>query len=92
MVSAWGADGVVVVAAHGHGALLDEIHDGGDRPFGIAAIADIVAETNDALGAAPARRVEACGERLPVGVDVREESQQHAFPPNSSYRPVRHWT
>ena len=74
-----GADGVIVVAAHGDCAAIDEIHHGIDRPFGIAAIADIVAEANDPLRAARPRRVEARGERLPVGVDIREDSQQHAF-------------
>ena len=52
------ADRVVVVAEHGHGALLDEVHDGRHRPFGIGAIADIVAEEHDPLArlaCAPAR-------------------------------------
>ena len=41
----------VVVAAHRERPLLDELHHGVDRPFGIGAIADIVAEANEALGA-----------------------------------------
>ena len=74
-----GADGVVVVAAHGDGAAIDEIHHRIDRPFRIGAIADIVAEANDPFRAARPRRVEARGERLPVGMDIRKDSQQHAF-------------
>ena len=40
MVSDGGADGVVVVAAHGHGAAVDQAHHRLDRPFRIGAIAD----------------------------------------------------
>ena len=73
------ADRAVVVAEHGHGALVDQIHDGRHRPVGIGAIADIVAEQHDALGALVARLREASAERLPVGVNVREEGNQHGF-------------
>ena len=67
------ADGVVVVAAHGERALLDQAHHGLDRPFGIGAISDIVAEKNEAFRAACPRRIKARGKRLPVGVDIRKQ-------------------
>ena len=46
-----------------------------DRPFGIGAIADDVAEADDPLGALGARGLEACGKGLPVGVNVGKDGQ-----------------
>ena len=74
------ADRIVMVAAHGDGAVVDEVHDGRHSPFGVGAVADIVAEQHDACGALAARRGEAGLERLPVGVDVREQRYQHGGP------------
>jgi hypothetical protein len=50
---------VVVVAAHGDRAALDEVHHGLNRPFRIGAIADVVAEADDpvrACAAPPSRQ------------------------------------
>ena len=74
-----GADGVVVVAAHGHGAAIDQAHHRLDRPFRIGAISDVVAEANHPLRAARPRKIEARAKGLPVGMDIRKDSQQHAF-------------
>ncbi len=71
------ADRGVMVAAHGHGAVLDEVHDGLDRPLRIGAIADIVAEEHRSLGAELARLRQAGAERLPVGVNVGEQRDEH---------------
>ena len=79
MVSDGGADGVVVVAAHGDRAVVDEAHHGLDRPFRIGAISDDIAEADDPLRAARPRRLEAGAERLPVGVDIRKDRQTHLF-------------
>ena len=76
-----GADGVVVVAAHGYGSGIDEAHHHFNRPFRIGAISDVVAEENHPFGAARARKVEARAKGLPVGVDIRKDSQQHPYPP-----------
>ena len=83
-----GADGIVVVAAHRHGAALDQIHHCLDRPFRIGAIADVIAEENHALGAMRPRQIEARGKSLPVGMDIGEDGQQHAYPPRRSHRPA----
>ena len=73
------ADGIVVVAAHGHGPAIDKAHHHLNRPFRIGAISDEIAEANDAFRAARPREVEARAEGLPVGVDIRKNSQQHDF-------------
>ena len=39
-----GADGVIVVAEHGDGAVIDQVHHGIDRPFRIGAVANDIAE------------------------------------------------
>ena len=65
-----------------HGAVVDEVHHGIDRPFRIGAVADDVAETDDPLRSARPRGVEARAERLPVGMDVRKDSKPHAFLPH----------
>ena len=79
MVSDERADGVVMVAAHGDGAVIDEVHHGLDRPFRIGAIADDVAEADDPLRAARARRIEAGAERLPVGMDIGKDRKPQVF-------------
>jgi hypothetical protein len=74
------ADRVVVVAEHRCGALVHEVHDGRHRPLGIGAIADVVAEQHDPLRALYARARKAGLECLPVGMDIREQSDQHGKP------------
>ena len=74
-----GADGVVVVAAHGHGAAIDEAHHRLDGPFRIGAISDVIAEANHPFRATRPRKIEARAKGLPVGVDIRKNGQQHAF-------------
>jgi hypothetical protein len=74
------ADRIVVVTTHGKRALVDEVHDGRHRPLGVGAIADIVAEQDVLLRAVQTRRGEAGFERLPIGVDVREQGDQHGGP------------
>jgi hypothetical protein len=73
------ADRVVVIAAHGDSAAMDEVHHGLDRPFGVGAIADDVAEADDPLGAPRARRRKTGAERLPVGMDIRKDRKTHIF-------------
>jgi hypothetical protein len=73
-----------VVAAHGDRPLRDQFHHGVDRPFGIGAIADKIAEKDETLGAAPARSLEAGLKSLPVSVYVRKQCQPHAFLPAQS--------
>jgi hypothetical protein len=68
---------MVVVADHGKGALLDQAHDGIDRPLGIGAIADDIAEADNPLRAFGAREIEARAERLPVGVNIGKDRQPH---------------
>ena len=77
---------LVVVAAHRDRALLDQAHHRVDGPFGIAAIADEIAEQDQPLRPARAGRFQACGKGLPVGMDVGKDSQQHAFLHPSGYR------
>jgi hypothetical protein len=74
-----GADGGVVIAAHGQGAILDEAHHRLDGPFRIGAVSDVVAEADDALRAVRPRVIEARAKSLPVGMDIREKRQQHDF-------------
>jgi hypothetical protein len=81
-----GADGVVMVAAHRDRAGVDEAHHGIDGPFRIGAIANEIAEENHPIRAPRARIVEAPAKRLLVGMDIREDSQQHFFPPHRSHR------
>src|SRR5262249_15938030 len=78
------SDRLVVVAAHRDRALPDQLHHGIDRPFGIAAVTHEIAEQDHPLHTAGARRLEASLERLPVGMDVGEQGQQHAIPPASN--------
>ena len=78
---------MVVVADHGDGAIRYQVHHGIDRPLRIGAIADDIAEADDALGAAGARGIQAGAERLPVGVDVRKDRQTHV-PSDSIIAPV----
>ena len=80
-----GADRLVMVAEHGHGAALDQAHHRLEGPFRIGAVSDIVAEQNHSLRPTRPRSVEACFKCLPVGVNVREDGQQHVFP--LQYRP-----
>ena len=63
---------------------VDQVHHRIDRPFRIGAIADDIAEADDPLRAARTRRVEARAKRLPVGMDIRKDRQQHAFLPQPS--------
>src|SRR6201987_1195509 len=70
---------MVVIAAHGERAFVDEIHHRLDRPFRISAIADVVAEADDAVRAMRLGKIEAGAEGLPIGVNVRKKCQQHAF-------------
>ena len=64
---------MIVVADHGDGAVIDQLHPTGiDRPFRIGAIADDIAEADDPLRAAGAREIETHAERLPVGVTSRQ--------------------
>jgi len=48
-----------------------------DDIAGVGAVADIVAEEDEALHMHPPRVVEAGVERLPIGVDVGEKGNQH---------------
>ena len=63
---------IVVIAEHRHGTLVDQVHDGRHRPFGIGAIADIIAEQHDTLRSVVACLRQTRAERLPVGVNIRE--------------------
>ena len=72
---------MIVVADHGDGAVIDQAHHGIDRPFRIGAIADDIAEADDALRAAGPREIEARAERLPVGMDIGKDGKPHAFLP-----------
>src|SRR5438552_2631168 len=56
----------------------------------ILAVTDIVAEADHPLRAARPRGVEAGAEGLPVGMDIRKNSQQHANPPGLMVAPWRH--
>ena len=64
------ADRTVVIAEHGPCTFFDKVHDGGDRPLRVGAIADIVAEQHDFLCAKIGRLRKTCAERLSIGVDV----------------------
>ncbi len=77
-----GTDGVIVVADHGNGAVIDQAHHGIDRPFRIGAIADDIAEADDPLGPAGAREIKARAERLPVGMDIGKDGQPHISSPS----------
>ena len=61
---------VVVIAEHGHRAPIDQFHHRPRRPLRIGAVADIVSQQHEPLGAAMARLGKAGCEGLPVGVDV----------------------
>jgi hypothetical protein len=74
-----GADGAVVVAAHRHGAALDEAHYLRNGPFRIGAVPDVIAEQDHPLGAARLRKIETRAERLPVGVDIRKDGEPHTL-------------
>lgn len=67
-----------MIAAHGDGALDNQLHRGIHHPFRIGAIADEVAKQDEALGATRPRDFQARLERLPVAVDIREDSEKHA--------------
>ena len=82
-----GADGVIVIADHGDGAVIDQAHHGIDRPLRIGAVAYDIAEADDALRAARPCDIEARAERLPVGMDVRKDGKPHVFLPHPSSRP-----
>jgi hypothetical protein len=69
-----------VVAEHGRRAIGDQLHDRLDRPFRIGAVADVVPQQHDALGASRARVGETGGKSLPVGMNVGEERDQHGAP------------
>src|SRR6185312_4225035 len=77
-----GADGMVVVADHGDGAVVDQAHHGIDRPFRIGAVAHDVAEADDPLGTLGARSIQTRAERLPVGVDIGKDRQPHMSSPS----------
>jgi hypothetical protein len=66
-----------MVAAHSHGAVIDESHHRLDRPFRIGAISDIVAEADHPFRATRPRCLEAGAERLPVGMDIGKDSETH---------------
>ncbi len=68
-----------MVAAHRNRPALDEIHHHVNRPFRIGAISDVIAEANDPFRAARPREIEARAKGLPVGMDIREDGQPHAF-------------
>ena len=68
-----------MIAAHDHGAGLDQGHHGIDGPFRIGAVADDIAKADHPLRALRARGVEAGGEGLPVGMDVGEDGQPQYF-------------
>jgi hypothetical protein len=74
-------DGVVVIAEHGHGALIGKLHNLQHHPLRIRAIADIVAEKHNALSAIATRLGKASTERLSIGVDVGKYSDEHFFVP-----------
>jgi len=74
-----GTDGMIMVADDGDRAVLDQGHHGIDRPFGIGAIADDIAEADDPFRAMCPREIEARAERLPVGMNVRKDGKTHAF-------------
>ena len=70
-------DRVVMVAAQGGGAGGDEVAQPSDAPFGIGAIADDVAEQDEAVRAIAGHGVEAGLEGFAVGVDVGQKRDQH---------------
>ena len=72
------ADRFVMIAAHGDGTVGDQLHRGLHDPFGIGAIADEIAEQDEPLRALGAGDLQARLERLPVAVDIREDSEKHA--------------
>ena len=69
--------GVVVIAADRAGAVCDQRHGRRHGPFRIGAVADVIAEQNEAPRASGARVVKAGGKGLTVGVDVGEQGDQH---------------
>jgi hypothetical protein len=71
------SNGVVMIAEDCDSALSDQVHHHGHCPVGIGAIADIVAEQDEALGAVCPRLSKARVESLSVGVNVGEERNQH---------------
>ena len=73
-----GVHRLVVIAADGDGALGDQPHRGIHDPFRIGTIADEIAKHDEPLRALGAGRLQACLERLPVAVDIREDSEKHA--------------
>ena len=75
---------MVVIAQHRGGALVDQVHDGGQAPVRIGAIADIIAEQNVAFGALCARLRQAGLEGLTVGVDICKDCDQHKDAPDGS--------
>src|SRR5271169_5710532 len=54
------ANCAVVIAEYGDGALVDQIHNGRHRPFGIGAVPDIIAEQDEALRACVRQASNAC--------------------------------
>ena len=76
---------VIVVAAHGPGALLDGLHDRVQHLGGRAAVADQIAQERQLRGGLGAGVVHAGLQGLEVGVDVGEQGQfhgRHAAPPS----------
>jgi hypothetical protein len=69
-----GIDRLVMSAAHGDGALRNELHRGIHHPFRIGAITDEIAEQDEALRALRTGDLQASLKRLPVAVDIREDS------------------
>jgi hypothetical protein len=79
------ARGLVMVTAHGERAVLDQPARLVEAPFGIGAIADDVAEQDDAIGAIAGNGVEAGVEGLAVGMDVGQKRNQHGLGVSSSH-------
>ena len=76
-IHARGGDRRVVIAEDGGRAARHVVHHGIDRPGGIRAVADVVAEKNIALRARVRGMREAGGKSLAVRVDVAHQGDQH---------------
>jgi hypothetical protein len=70
---------IVVIAANGYRALVDQIHDSGDTPFRIGAVADIIAEQNGRRGAAVVGVRQTGGKGFAIGVDIGKNRNPHGF-------------
>jgi hypothetical protein len=70
---------IVMIAANGYGAAVDQIHDSGDGPFRIGAVADIVAEQNGRRGAAVMGMRQTGGKGFAIGMDIGKNRNPHGF-------------